>query len=117
MDSNGACAGAWILGKRGSYRRLHNLICCKRVLATCVYAAIKSERIRCFVLDRAAFVLDVVDPVFLAITSRGRGARNKEISCQINSQEKICVANKGGDAHAPFLRERAAKNEKDGQRG
>lgn len=49
------------------------------------------------------FVLDVVDPVFLAITSRGRSARNKEISCQINSQEKICVANKGGDAHVSFL--------------
>jgi len=49
------------------------------------------------------FVLDVVDPVFLAITSRGRSARNKEISCQINSREKICVANKGGDAHASFL--------------
>lgn len=49
------------------------------------------------------FVLDVVDPVFLAITSRGRSARNKEISCQINSREKICVANKGGDAHASYL--------------
>lgn len=49
------------------------------------------------------FVFDVVDPVFLAITSRGRSARNKEISCQINSQEKICVANKGSDAHALFL--------------